>query len=183
MSSFLHPWRHIPLRKAGLAGRGCPGRPGARESRLELMRALPVVVAAVLAAAAMHAQEREVPRDSERISIPGCAKGRTFIVATAPEHEPVRSDIPPGRRFRLSGSKQLLEEIRKREGTMIEVTGLIRKADLAGPGGIPIAGGRVRIGGRVPQDPIASPGRDPGYNQAVLDLEAWRQLPESCPNR
>jgi hypothetical protein len=46
----------------------------------------------------LAAQEREVPRDSARISIPGCAKDRRFIVAERLKGEPVRSDIRPGRR-------------------------------------------------------------------------------------
>lgn len=146
------------------------------------MKALLLAIA-LFSAGVVSAQEREVPRDSERISIPGCSKGRTFIVAKTPEHEPVRSDVQPGRRFRLSGSKTLLDEIKRREGTMIEVTGLVRKSQLAGPGGVAIAGGRIRIGGAVPQDPISNPTRDPGYNQAVIDIESWRQLTESCSER
>lgn len=147
------------------------------------MRPFLLVALALTTAGLVYAQEREIPRDSERISIPGCAKGRTFIVASTPEHEPVRSELAPGRRFRLSGEKKLLEDIKRREGMMIEVTGLVRKAQLAGPGGVSVAGGRIRIGGSVPQDPISSPTRDPGYNQAVLDVEGWRQLTEPCPTR
>jgi hypothetical protein len=146
-----------------------------------------VLLVAVVIASAHHVngqEERKVPKDSERISIPGCARGRTFIVAARSEHEPVRSEVGPGRRFRLSGEKSILEDIKKREGTMLEVTGLVRKAQLAGPGGVAIAGGRIRIGGAMPRDPIYSdPRRDPGYNEAVLDVESWRPLPDSCPER
>jgi len=63
---------------------------------------------ALFSASVLQAQERKIPKDSSRISIPGCAKGRTFIVAQSPEHEPVRSDVEPGRRFRLSGPKKVL---------------------------------------------------------------------------
>jgi hypothetical protein len=143
-----------------------------------------LIVLALTAGYRLDAQERKVPDDSSRISIPGCGKGRTFIVAARSEHEPVRSDVQPGRRFRLSGDKKLLDEIKKREGTMLEVTGLVRKSQLAGPGGVAIAGGRIRVGGGVPRDPIYSqPTRDPMYNEAVLDVESWRPLPDSCPTR
>jgi hypothetical protein len=143
-----------------------------------------VVVVALSAGYRMDAQERPVPKDSARVSIPGCARGRTFIVAERSEPEPVRSQVQPGSRFRLSGQKKLLEEIRKQEGSMVEVTGLVRKSDLAGPGGVPIAGGRIRIGGGAPRDSIyTDPARDPRYNEAVLDLESWRPLPERCPAR
>ena len=142
------------------------------------------IVLALASGHGLDAQERDIPKDSERISIPGCARGRTFIVAERSQHEPVRSDIQAGRRFRLSGQKKLLAEIKKQEGTMVEVTGLVRKAQLAGPGGVPIAGGRIRIGGAVPRDPIyGDPRRDPGYNEAVMDVESWRPLPDSCPAR
>lgn len=124
-----------------------------------------------------------MPKDSARISIPGCAKDRRFIVAERPEHEPVRSDIRPGRRFRLNGPKALLEEIKRTEGTMIEVTGLVRQSDLT-ERGIGMAGGRIRVGGGAPQAPIGGGvGRDPGYNEVIIDVEAWRQLPESCSTR
>ena len=127
------------------------------------------------------AQERPIPSDSARVAIPGCAKGRAFIVTQSPEHEPTQGDIAPGRRFRLSGPKDVLADIKKHEGVLIEVTGLIRKNTLKGPGGIGIAGGRVRIGGGAPVagagDPITSP---QGYEQPVLDVEGWRQLGENC---
>ena len=127
------------------------------------------------------AQERPVPSDSARVAIPGCAKGRAFVVAQSPEHEPTQVDIAPGRRFRLSGPKDVLNDIKKHEGRLIEVTGLIRKAALKGPGGIPIAGGRVRIGGGAPVSPSGDPTRTPGgYEQPVLDIEGWRQLGENC---
>src|SRR5262249_32794063 len=100
------------------------------------------IILALIAGSGLDAQERPVPKDSARVSIPGCAKGRTFIVAARSEAEPVRSDVQPGSRFRLSGQKKLLEEIKKQEkqGSMVEVTGLVRKSQLAGPRGLPIAG-------------------------------------------
>jgi hypothetical protein len=147
------------------------------------MPVLILIVLALISGSLLHAQEKKVPKDSSRVSIPGCAKGRTFIVAQAPEHEPVRSDVEAGRRFRLSGSKKVLNDIHLHENTMIEVTGLVRTSQLAGQGGIAIAGGRIRIGGANPQAPISDPRRDPLYNQVVMDVESWRQLPDPCPAR
>lgn len=143
------------------------------------MRIMSALLATALLSAAPFAQEKEVPKDSSRISIPGCAKDRRFIVAQRLDHEPVRSEIRPGRRFRLNGPKKVLEEIKKTEGSMIEVTGLVRQSDLT-ERGIGMAGGRVRIGGGSPTAPVGTPGRDPGYNEVIIDVEAWRPLPESC---
>jgi hypothetical protein len=142
-----------------------------------------VVVALVLLAvtAVAAAQERPVPNDSTRITVPGCAKDRLFVVGEAEGRENRSRGIAPGRRFRLSGPRAVLNDIKRREATMVEVTGLVRKADMAGPGGVSLLGGRVRIGGTSPspRDPI----RDPMYNQIVLDVEGFQVLPDACPAR
>jgi hypothetical protein len=149
------------------------------------MRLLLAVTLAVAASPAFPlAQERPIPNDSTRITIPGCARGRTFIIAERRGHEPASRDLLPGRRFRLSGPRGILDEIGKRERMMVEVTGLVRKSELAGPGGITIGG--VRIGGGPPRDPIGGePTRSPQgvMTDAVLDVEGWTALPEPCPER
>jgi hypothetical protein len=145
-------------------------------------------ISAFVAAAAIPlvAQEREVPKDSTRITVEGCTKGRTFVVTAREGHDPTSGDLAPGRRFRLSGPKDVLKEIEKREGMMVQVTGLVRKAELAGPGGITTGGGRVRIGGGPPQAQVGGgPSRTPTgvTTDAVLDVEGWDRVLESCPDR
>jgi hypothetical protein len=137
--------------------------------------ALAAVLVAVVSGSL--AQEKPVPKDSERISVPGCAKGVVFTVTESPEHES-RSSVAPGRRFRLAGPKRLLDEIKQREGTVIEVTGVVRKGQID-QSGVPIGGG-VRIG-PGPSPLGGSVGRDANFNQIVLDVEGWRQLPGDCP--
>ena len=135
-----------------------------------------LVAGAGLAAAQ---EERKVPSDSSRITIPGCAKDRSFIVGEPEGREITAPGIQPGRRFRLSGPRKVLDDIRKREGSMVEITGLVRKSDLAGPGGVTMLGGRIRIGGAAPRDSM----RDPMYNQVVIDVEAFQLLPDRCAQR
>ena len=147
-----------------------------------------MLIATIVAASTgvlLAAQDKpEVPKDSELVSIQGCARDRAFIVGPRSEDQPGTLLIEPGRRFRLNGPKKLLDQIKARQRTAVEVTGLIRKADVTGPQGIPVLGGRVRIGGaRVPQDPISNPARDPAYNQAVIDVRSWRPLTGNCPDR
>jgi hypothetical protein len=150
-----------------------------------MKRLLPALI--ILASGALIcAQERKVPNDSQRITVPGCVDGRTFIVAAREGHEPTSGNLAPGRRFRLSGPKDILKDLEQREGSMVELTGLVRKAELAGPGGVTTGGGRVRIGGGPPQ---AQVGGGPGHvptgvtTDAVLDVEGWNRLPESCPSK
>jgi hypothetical protein len=148
-----------------------------------MKRNLLAVAAALASIAVVAAQERPVPKDSSRVSIPGCARDRTFIVGRAPEGEPVRSDVAPGRRFKMNGAKQTLADIKAHQRGLIEVTGLVRQADLK-ERGIGIAGGRVRIGGGAPQSPLGNgPATDPRYDEAIIDVESWRTLPGDCPQR
>jgi hypothetical protein len=78
-------------------------------------------------------EEKPVPKDSVRVSIPGCSKGSAFVVTESPEGERTSIEIKTGRRFRLTGKKELLNEIKAREGYMIAVTGIVRRNDLEGP--------------------------------------------------
>jgi hypothetical protein len=151
---------------------------------MKFLRALALVFLSSGFSAAAAAQEQaRVPKDSARIAIPGCSRDRVFIVADAPNHEPVGTRLEPGRRFRLAGKRELLDAIKVREGTMVEVTGLVRKADLAGSGGVRLFGGRVRIGGAQPQAPLSDVQRNSTYAEVVLDVESYRMLTESCPSR
>jgi len=140
------------------------------------MKSFLIVVIAV-ASAGFAGQEREVPKDSVRISVPGCARGRLFIVGPRAEHEPGRSDVPPGKRFRLQGPREILDEIGTHEESMVMLTGLVRKSDMTPPG--------VNLGGGVRVSPGAMPGSSPGRNStfdtAIFDVESWQPRPESCP--
>jgi hypothetical protein len=143
-----------------------------------------ILLVGVLAAvgSVLAAQEREIPKDSELVTVRGCASGRNFIVAPRSEDQPGTLEIEPGRRLRLNGPGKLLDEIKKRERMMVEVTGLMKKSQVK-ESGIAIAGGRIRIGGGVPQSPITDPRRDPAYNQTILDVTSYRPLPEPCTDR
>jgi len=145
------------------------------------MKPMLLVTVMALSSGLVFAQEKAVPKDSERLTVPGCAYDRLFIVDSSPEHEMPRSDLKPGRRLRLSGPKKMLEEIKARQSDMVELTGLIRKSDLIEQG-IGLAGGRVRImPGRSPVG--ATGGPDSGVTQAVIDVESWRPLNTTCPAR
>jgi hypothetical protein len=145
------------------------------------------LLAAVVVASGslLAAQEgRKIPDDSLLVKLQGCATGRTFIVGPRSEHAPGTLEIEQGRRFRLNGPGKVLDQIKRDEDHMVEVTGLIRKSDVAKPGGIGLAGGRVRIGGGPPRATLGNnPAGESVYNQAVIDVESSRPLPEPCPAR
>ncbi len=83
-------------------------------------------------------------------------------------------------KVRLEGNKQVLAEIKKHEGSMVELTGLMKQSEVVQPG-IGLAGGRVRITPVMPAGRNA--GRDPGPPPPVLDVEGYRVLNASCRGR
>ena len=125
-------------------------------------------------------QERPVPKDSTRLSIAGCARGRVFTVGRDPEHESRAFELAEGMKLRLEGQKKILEEIKQREGSMVEITGLMKQSDTTQPG-IGLAGGRVRVTPVMPSS--RGPAYDPGPPTPVVDVESWRLLNTSCPKR
>jgi hypothetical protein len=131
---------------------------------------------ATLAGSLMAQEPKPVPKDSMRVSIPGCSKGYAFTAGRRLEGEATSTSVPEGTHFRMNGPKKTMADIKVREGSMIEITGLVRRDDLR-PSGVRIGG--VRIG------PGSSSGRglssSPLGGQIAIDLEGWRTIPGSCP--
>ena len=141
-----------------------------------------MVLAIALVAASSNlssAQERPVPKDSTRLSISGCANGRVFTVGRDPEHES-SFVIELGTKVRLEGDKKVLAEIKKREGSMVEVTGLMKQSEVVQPG-VGLAGGKVRITPVMPSS--RSPAVAPPPPAPILDVESYRLLNASCQKR
>jgi hypothetical protein len=154
-------------------------------ARLDLgMRNFLAVALLFSASLGLAGQEKPVPKDSTRVTLPGCVSGRMFTVMRRETPEPVNSEVALGRHFRLGGKKDMLKEIAQNE-TMVQVTGLIRKSDVRQTGvGI---GGGVRIDPGQPRTPMgggsSGVGSDPMYNVAGFDVESWTPLPDRCPAR
>ena len=92
--------------------------------------------------------------------------------------EPVDAEVQPGRRFRLNGKKDILKDMQSQKATMIEVTGLVRRLQV-NERGVPIAGGRVRIGGGQPQAPMCGEaiGQRGDHNEATPNVQSWDRCP------
>jgi hypothetical protein len=124
------------------------------------------------------AQEKKVPKDSFRVTVPGCTKGMVFTAGPRTEDQQGRLDVPEGIHLRMNGPKKLIAEIRAHEGQMIQVTGLMKKGQY-GQQGFPIGGG-VRVipgtGGSVGNRPTVG---TEGVN--YIDVESWQPAPGSCP--
>ena len=145
------------------------------------MRTTAAIVSAVaLLSGPMAAQERKpVPKDSVRVFVPGCTKGYIFTAGRRTEDEPGSMAVPQGMHLRMNGPKTVMAEIKAHEGSMIEITGLMKKGQYE-PGGVGIGGGV-----RVSPGPTSSGGLSgsSGVSQAFIDVESWRSIAGSCPSR
>jgi hypothetical protein len=145
------------------------------------MRTMTVIVAAVaVLSGPIAAQEpKPVPKDSVRVSIPGCTKGYIFTAGRRTVDEPGSVSVPEGMHFRMNGPKKLMAEIKAQEGTMIALVGLTKKGQFE-PGGVAVGGG-VRIG-PGPSGPGGGLG-SPVAGQISIDVEGWRPIDGRCPSR
>jgi hypothetical protein len=146
------------------------------------MRTTMLIIAAVaVLGGRLVAQEpKPVPKDSVRVSIPGCSKGYIFTAGRRTQDDPGSVNVPEGMHFRMNGPKKVMAEIKAHEGSMVEVTGIVRKGQYK-PDGVGIGGG-VRVapgpgptGSSLPGSPVAS--------QISIDVEGWRPVIGSCPSR
>jgi hypothetical protein len=140
-----------------------------------------VIVALAVSGSVLSAQEpKPVPKDSMRVTVPGCTKGSVFTAAAKTEDQLGRADIPEGTRLRINAPKKLMAEIKAHEGQMIQITGLMKKGQY-NETGIPVGGG-VRV---TPGSGGVSVGRPSPTVGSVnyVDIESWQLAPGDCPSR
>jgi hypothetical protein len=137
-------------------------------------------VAAALSGALLAQESKPVPKDSVRVLIPGCTKGFVFTAGPRTRDQPGSVNVPEGMHMRMNGPKKVIAEIKAHEGSMIELTGLMKKGQY-GPDGVGIGGG-VRIApGPGPIGGSLAGG--PGGGQIMIDVEGWRPILGDCPSR
>ena len=93
-------------------------------------------------------ETRPVPKDSMLVEARGCLKGRVFTATSPIEHEgALRGPDISGKHFRINGKKALTSQVKEHDGHTVEISGIVRKADLADEGvGFKVGGARVVIG-------------------------------------
>src|SRR3954463_14758796 len=106
--------------------------------------ALGITVTIASTAPGLAQEPKPVPKDSARVSVVGCTKAYIFTAAARSTEAPGSFDLPEGTHLRMNGPKKLINEIKAHEGSMIELTGLMKKGQ-AMPGGVKLGGG-VSVG-------------------------------------
>ena len=142
--------------------------------------AIIIVAVAVLSGPLVAQEDKPVPKDSVRVLVPGCTRGFIFTAGRRTQDQPGSVDIPEGMHLRMNGPKKLMAEIKAHEGSMIEITGLMKRgqyrADGAGiGGGVRMTPGPAPTGGSLPVNP--------GVSQILIDVEGWRPVVGDCPSR
>ena len=144
------------------------------------MRILPSLALLTLITSVASAQEpKPVPKNSVRVSIPGCARNYLFTVGPRTADEATSNlEIPEGMHIRMNGPKTLLAEIKAHQGSMIAITGVMKKGQYK-PDGVGLGGG-VRLG---PSGGPGSAALPPASmtNQPMIDVEGWRPIAGNCP--
>ena len=144
------------------------------------MRLAIIVIAVTALSARLVGQERKpVPKDSVRVSIPGCTKGYIFTAGRRTVDEPGSVSVPEGMHFRMNGPKKMIAEIKAQEGSMIEITGITKRGQYM-PDGVGVGGG-VRIG--PGPGPTSGGLGSPVASQIAIDVEGWRPVAGGCPTR
>jgi hypothetical protein len=135
-------------------------------------------VALALVTASLAAQEtKPVPKNSVRVTVPGCTKGYVFTVAPRTVEAPGSADVPAGMHLRLNAPKKMMNDIKAHEGTLIQVTGLIKKGQY-GPGGVSVGGVRIEPSSGNPQSGTLSMGGPASL--VMMDVEGWQQAAGEC---
>jgi hypothetical protein len=128
------------------------------------------------------AQEQErpkVPKDSVKVIVNGCLKGRVLRTSDVRPVDPESGiDVRYLRTFRIAAKKDVMTSVKEHDGDVVQVTGLLKKADLQ-PRGVRV--GRVVIGGGTPlADPTRRGLPDPSDQVIVMDVLAVVPTGGSC---
>jgi hypothetical protein len=130
----------------------------------------------LMAAVQDNPQERPpIPKDSVEVTVIGCLNGRALKASEVRDTDVQSGPDVRGRTFRVAGKKDVMDEVKRHNKHLVEVTGLVKRSALDDRG---ITVGRVEIGGGLP---VAGGGRpSPGDNVPVLDITAIRLRSTSC---
>ena len=140
-------------------------------------------IAVTLLGGSLAAQEpKPVPKNAVRVSIPGCTKGYVFTVGARTPDQPGTIDLREGMHLRMTGPKKLIGELKAHEGSMVEITGTMKKGQ-PNPEGIGIGGGVRVTPGIGPGGTGAGVSLMRGADVPIIDVEGWRQATGICPSR
>jgi hypothetical protein len=136
-----------------------------------------MLVAIALVAPQEAPQEKpKVPKDSVELTVIGCLKGRVLRTVENRQVDVESSPYVGARSFHLASKKPVTEQIKKEQGHLVEVTGLVKRSSLDDRG---VTVGRVAMGGGSPVAGTRSI-PNPADNVIVMDVSSVRMRSTSC---
>ncbi|HEX5475358.1 MAG TPA: hypothetical protein VFX12_11905 [Vicinamibacterales bacterium] len=121
----------------------------------------------------------KVPKDSVQLVIAGCLKGRVLSASSVRKTDVMSGPEVSVHTFRLAGKKDVMKTVKANDGRLVEVTGLVRKADVTAPPGMRIGNTKIVVGGGYGSaDPNRRP--DPAEGVVVMDVDAVTATGGSC---
>ena len=127
------------------------------------------VLLAIAPAQESPQEHPKVPKDSIELTITGCLAGR--VLAVSDVRRPDTESGPPVRAksFRLAAKGDVMDDVKREDHHLVEVTGVVRKSALVEPG--------VRIGKRITMgggNPVAgSTGARPAPPEMIPVMDVW----------
>jgi hypothetical protein len=111
----------------------------------------------------------KVPKDSIELAITGCLTGRVLAVSDVRRPDTESGPVIRAKSFRLSAKGDLMDDIKREDHHLVEVTGVVRKTALIEPG-VKI-GRRITVGGG---NPVAgSSGARPAPPEMIPVMDVW----------
>jgi hypothetical protein len=140
------------------------------------LAAMLVVLALAAQQEAAPQEKPKVPKDSVELTVIGCLKGR--VLRTTGER---KTDVESGpyvgeRSFHLVSKKKETDEIKRQQGHLVQVTGIVQRSSLDDKG---VTVGRVAVGGGSPVAGTRSM-PSPAANVIVMDVSSVRLRSTSC---
>lgn len=136
-----------------------------------------MLVALSLAVLQETPQEKpKVPKDSVELTVIGCLKGRVLRTVENRQVDVESSPYVGARSFHLASKKPVTEQIKKEQGHLVEVTGLVKRSSLDDKG---VTVGRVAMGGGSPVAGTRSM-PNPADNVIVMDVSSVRMRASTC---
>jgi hypothetical protein len=120
-------------------------------------------------------QERpRVPEDSIELMVIGCLKGRVLKTVSNRQRDVEVGPFVGERSFRLAGKREVMDDVKKHNGHLVEVVGIVKRSALDDKG--------VKVGAATIRPGTPSAGRmpSPAENVDVMDATSVRLRSTSC---
>lgn len=120
------------------------------------------------------------PAGSVAIGAQGCLRGRVFTATPRTDKDGAVGPDVSGRNFRLAGSRAVMDQVTWYNGSLVEVSGLVREAELNRP--VPGARPGTSVGNPPRLDPTRTNVRNtPTGGLPMMDLKSVRLVSNTCP--